>query len=101
MNDIKSLYNLRTEFKSKTEACSYLYNQGFEQDPYVPNAWYNDITGVDAHISLTREANGDVTFIVTPFSKEVEKNRSLVKVNRPVQPKNVIMLERKQINYSE
>lgn len=77
---IDAWYKLETVFKSKTEACSYLWKENFERNEHVPNNWNNELTGVDAHMSQVTEKNGDKTILITYHAPHIERRRKLLKI---------------------
>lgn len=76
---ISTAYGLQVEFPDKKTACDYLSRHNFIQDPYVFNAWYNNLSLVDAHISRIHEGEGKESFIVTYFAPHIERTRELPK----------------------
>lgn len=75
MSEKKNLYGLTSEFESDELARRYLTSQKFIRDPYFPNAWFNESTGVDAHLARVTEFCGGVTFLVTYWAKHIEARR--------------------------
>ncbi len=77
--EIKNPYGLRTEFLTKQLVCDYLTRHNFKQDPYVMNAWYNELSMVDAHVSKVRELNGSESYLATYWAAHIERMRGAPK----------------------
>lgn len=101
MLDKKNLYGLYCEFESEELARSYLTSQKFVRNPYVPSAWFNKHTGVDAHLAKVNELGGSVSFLVTYWARHVEAKRGLADLKPIKESKLTRKLELVGANYAQ
>jgi len=78
--EINNLYGLRTEFKNLNAIANYLTDRNFIKHRELANMWYNELSGVDAHVYLVRDDYKNEHYLVVYWAEHIERFRMKSKI---------------------